>query len=183
MMAQELPAWNADVVSLDLTRVHALNSSPLLPRRHDTCGGLDSPDAGINPVLWETSSSSVPSIIQKICCGGTLVRPTSSKSSCPSCGKAFWTGSPTTSVRSATRNTLQKTWPLTYPATRSRPARAKQMSTWLFAMPLATFPADEIVIAVRPTDQEGRKLQSAATANAPTGNLHGIPVRYVVIRE
>jgi creatinine amidohydrolase/Fe(II)-dependent formamide hydrolase-like protein len=47
---------------------------------------------------------------------------------------------------------------------------------------LATFPADEIVIAVRPTDQEG-KVESAATANAPTGDLHGIPVRYVVIRE
>ena len=47
---------------------------------------------------------------------------------------------------------------------------------------LATFPADEIVVAVRPTDQEGR-VESAATADAPTKSLHGIPVRYVVIRE
>ena len=48
---------------------------------------------------------------------------------------------------------------------------------------LATFPADEIVVAVRPTDQEG-KVESAATANAPpTGDFRGIPVRYVVIRE
>ena len=47
---------------------------------------------------------------------------------------------------------------------------------------LATFPADEIVVAVRPGDQE-RKVESHATANAPTKSLQGIPVRYVVIRE
>jgi hypothetical protein len=47
---------------------------------------------------------------------------------------------------------------------------------------LATFPADEIVVAVRPGDQEG-KIESLATANAPTRSLQGIPVRYVVIRE
>ena len=47
---------------------------------------------------------------------------------------------------------------------------------------LATFPADEIVVAVRPADQEGR-VESSATSSAPTGSLHGIPVRYVVIRE
>ena len=47
---------------------------------------------------------------------------------------------------------------------------------------LATFPADEIVVAVRPGDQEG-KVESRATANAPTKSLQGIPVRYVVIRE
>jgi hypothetical protein len=47
---------------------------------------------------------------------------------------------------------------------------------------LATFPADEIIVAVRPTDQQG-KVESLATANAPTKSLHGIPVRYVVIQE
>jgi hypothetical protein len=47
---------------------------------------------------------------------------------------------------------------------------------------LATFPADEILVAVRPEDQEGT-VESHATANAPTKSLHGIPVRYVVIRE
>lgn len=47
---------------------------------------------------------------------------------------------------------------------------------------LATFPADEIVVAVRPTDQEG-KVESAATADLPTGSLDGIPIRYIVIRE
>lgn len=47
---------------------------------------------------------------------------------------------------------------------------------------LATFPADEIVIAVRPEDREG-KIESLATADAPTTNVQGIPVRYVVIRE
>lgn len=47
---------------------------------------------------------------------------------------------------------------------------------------LATFPADEIVIAVRPEDREG-KIESLATADAPTTKVQGIPVRYVVIRE
>jgi hypothetical protein len=47
---------------------------------------------------------------------------------------------------------------------------------------LATFPADEIVVAVRPGDQEGA-VESRATANTPTKSVQGIPVRYVVIRE
>ena len=37
------------------------------------------------------------------------------------------------------------------------------MSSLAIRDALATFPADEIVIAVRPTDQEG-KVESAATA-------------------
>ena len=47
---------------------------------------------------------------------------------------------------------------------------------------LATFPADEIVVAVRPGDQQGT-VESLATAKAPTKSLDGIPVRFVVIRE
>jgi hypothetical protein len=47
---------------------------------------------------------------------------------------------------------------------------------------LATFPADEIVVAVRPEDEEGL-VESAATANAPTDTFVGIPVRYLVIRD
>ena len=47
---------------------------------------------------------------------------------------------------------------------------------------LATFSADEIVVAVRPEDQEGN-VESLATAKAPTQSVQGIPVRYVVIRE
>jgi hypothetical protein len=47
---------------------------------------------------------------------------------------------------------------------------------------LATFPADEIVVAVRPGDQEGN-VEASATADAPTQSVQGIPVRYVVIRE
>ena len=47
---------------------------------------------------------------------------------------------------------------------------------------LATFPADEIVVAVRPEDQEGN-IESLATADAPTQSVQGIPIRYVVIRE
>jgi len=41
---------------------------------------------------------------------------------------------------------------------------------------LATFPADEIVVAVRPADQEGR-VESLATAKAPTKSVQGISVR------
>jgi hypothetical protein len=47
---------------------------------------------------------------------------------------------------------------------------------------LATFPADEIVVAVHPDDQEGM-VESLATENAPRQAFEGIPVRYVVIRD
>ena len=45
---------------------------------------------------------------------------------------------------------------------------------------LATFAADEIVIAVRPEDEEGL-VESKATADAPTRSVDGVPVRLVVI--
>jgi hypothetical protein len=45
---------------------------------------------------------------------------------------------------------------------------------------LATFPADEIVVAVRPSEDEG-SIESAATDTAPHHRLEGVPVRYVVI--
>lgn len=45
---------------------------------------------------------------------------------------------------------------------------------------LATFAADEIVIAVRPEDEEGL-VEAKATASAPTHSVNGIPVRLVVI--
>lgn len=47
---------------------------------------------------------------------------------------------------------------------------------------LATFPADEIVVAVRPTDEEGL-VESIATDSAPQHSFEGVPVRYVVIRD
>jgi hypothetical protein len=47
---------------------------------------------------------------------------------------------------------------------------------------LATFPADEIVVVVRPEEQQGL-IESAATARAPQHSVQGVPVRYVVIRE
>ena len=47
---------------------------------------------------------------------------------------------------------------------------------------LATFPADEIVIAVRPHEQEGY-VESAATNTAPEHRINGVPVRYVVIPD
>ena len=45
---------------------------------------------------------------------------------------------------------------------------------------LATFPADEIVVAVRPEEEEGF-VESIATDSAPHHRLEGVPVRFVVI--
>jgi hypothetical protein len=46
---------------------------------------------------------------------------------------------------------------------------------------LATFPADEIVVAVRPEEEEGF-IESGATDTAPRDRLvEGVPVRFVVI--
>jgi hypothetical protein len=47
---------------------------------------------------------------------------------------------------------------------------------------LATFAADEIVVAVRPGDQEGL-IESLATDTAPHNSFEGVPVRYLVIRD
>ena len=47
---------------------------------------------------------------------------------------------------------------------------------------LATFPADEIVVAVRPEEEE-RLVESTATETAPHHAVDGVPVRYVVIRD
>ena len=47
---------------------------------------------------------------------------------------------------------------------------------------LATFPADEIVVAVRPEEQEGF-VESSATDTAPQHRLEGVPVRYLVIGD
>jgi hypothetical protein len=45
---------------------------------------------------------------------------------------------------------------------------------------LATFPAEEIVVAVRPDEDQG-SLESMATDTAPSRSFDGIPVRYVVV--
>ena len=45
---------------------------------------------------------------------------------------------------------------------------------------LATFPADEIVVAVRPDEEEGL-VESIATEGAPQHNVEGVPVRHIVI--
>ena len=47
---------------------------------------------------------------------------------------------------------------------------------------LATFPADEIVVAVRPDEEEGL-VESIATEGAPQHNVEGVPVRHVVIPD
>jgi hypothetical protein len=45
---------------------------------------------------------------------------------------------------------------------------------------LATFAADEILVAVRPEDEQGI-VESIVTAGTPTRNVNGVPVRVVVI--
>jgi hypothetical protein len=47
---------------------------------------------------------------------------------------------------------------------------------------LATFPADEIVVAVRPDEEQGF-VESSATDTAPQHRLEGVPVRYLVIGD
>ncbi|MBA3383505.1 MAG: hypothetical protein H0T20_02485 [Actinobacteria bacterium] len=47
---------------------------------------------------------------------------------------------------------------------------------------LATFPADEIVVAVRPEEEEGF-VESLATDSAPHHRLEGVPIRFVVIGD
>jgi hypothetical protein len=47
---------------------------------------------------------------------------------------------------------------------------------------LATFPADEILVAVRPDDEQGA-VESMGTDTAPSHDVDGVPVRVVVIRD
>jgi hypothetical protein len=47
---------------------------------------------------------------------------------------------------------------------------------------LATFPADEIVVAVHPDAKEGL-VESIATENAPQHSVEGVPVRYFVVPD
>jgi hypothetical protein len=47
---------------------------------------------------------------------------------------------------------------------------------------LATFPADEIVVAVRPGERQAL-VESLATETAPQNTVDGVPVRFVVIRD
>jgi hypothetical protein len=47
---------------------------------------------------------------------------------------------------------------------------------------LATFPADEIVVAVRPDAKEGL-VESIATEDAPKQSVDGVPVRFLVVPE
>jgi hypothetical protein len=47
---------------------------------------------------------------------------------------------------------------------------------------LATFAADEIVVAVRPEDEEGL-IESKATADLAERSVDGVPVRLVVISD
>ena len=47
---------------------------------------------------------------------------------------------------------------------------------------LATFPADEIVVAVRPGEEEGL-IESIVTDSAPQDRIEGVPVRTGVIGD
>lgn len=47
---------------------------------------------------------------------------------------------------------------------------------------LASFPADEVIVVVRPDEQQSL-VESVATDTAPQHSVEGVPVRYVVIPE
>jgi hypothetical protein len=47
---------------------------------------------------------------------------------------------------------------------------------------LATFPADRIIVAVRPPNDEG-PIESRATDTAPQSSFDGVPVQYVVLPD
>ena len=47
---------------------------------------------------------------------------------------------------------------------------------------LATFPAEEIVVAVRPEDEEGL-VEAIGAEGATQPSFRGVPIRYVVVRE
>jgi hypothetical protein len=47
---------------------------------------------------------------------------------------------------------------------------------------LATFPADEIVVAIRPDEEEGL-VESIATEDTPEHSVDGVPVRLVVVSD
>lgn len=47
---------------------------------------------------------------------------------------------------------------------------------------LATFPAEEIVVAVRPEDEEGL-VEAIGAEGASHPSFQGVPIRYVVVRE
>jgi hypothetical protein len=47
---------------------------------------------------------------------------------------------------------------------------------------LATFAADEILVAVRPEDEQGL-VESRATADTPMDSINGVPVRFVLISD
>ena len=47
---------------------------------------------------------------------------------------------------------------------------------------LATFPADEIIVAVRPAKEQGA-IESAATESTPRQTFQGLPVRRLVIPD
>jgi hypothetical protein len=47
---------------------------------------------------------------------------------------------------------------------------------------LATFPADEIVVAVRPDEEQGL-VELIATEGAPQHSVDGVPVRHVVVPD
>jgi hypothetical protein len=47
---------------------------------------------------------------------------------------------------------------------------------------LASFQAEEIVVVVRPDDQEGF-VEGMATKDAPQHSFQGVPIRYVVVRD
>ena len=73
------------------------------------------------------------------------------------------------------------TQPTSFPARPSMLVPGRRTFGLAIRDALATFPADEIVVAVRPEEEEGF-VESSATDTAPQHrHIEGVPVRVVVI--
>ena len=93
-----------------------------------------------------------------------------------------WTGSQMTTKRLGMRSGSLNARPISSLARRSRRLPGKQTSVWRFAMLWQRFRPTSILVAVRPSDEEGL-VESVATDSAPQRSVEGVPVRFVVIPD
>jgi hypothetical protein len=117
--------------------------------------------------------------MRKRICVRRSVTPTRSRSSCPSSGRVFSTGSPTTSAFAHAEQVAKRTAEQ-LPGETVEAVAGEADVELAIRDALATFAADEIVVAVRPEDDQGI-VESKASEGAPQRSVDGVPVRLVVI--
>ena len=154
---------------------------PRLPPRAVARYGISRPSRRVRRCVSRNvlvvSTSSTP----RARCASVSVRTsTRSGSSCRSCSRDSSTGSRTTSVPRPTRRTRPRASP---PSSPTSPTRAREKPTSLLAIQdaLATFSADEIVVALHPED-EAPFVERVAQADLRP-SVDGVPVRAIVIRD